>query len=528
MTIRDYLDACGLTLAAFAAEVGVSEAAMSRYARAKRTPRPDILRRIVAASGGRIQPNDLFERPLGGAGAEAGVSSTAPAPAEHRHPAPLAEVRAVDLLVPDLGGTIRGKRVAPDALNKAFANQMRLPASVFALDITGENVPGTGLVWSVGDADKTLSPADGRLRPVPWARQPTAQLLMTMLDDDGAPFFGDPRQVLGHLARRFAETGLKPVIAVELEFYLLDRERDGMGRIRPPRSPATGLYESTTQVYGLEEIDAFSALFADIAGACETQEVPANATVAEYAPGQYEINLDHVADPVAAADHAVLLKRVVKGVARAHGFDATFMAKPYADRPGNGMHLHLSLVDGGGRNLFDGGPEMINPRLRHALGGLVATMAEAMAIFAPNANSYRRFQPGSYAPLAPTWGIENRTVALRVPGGAGASRRIEHRVASADANVYLVIAAVLAGIHHGLETRSDPGERITGNAYEKVAPSLPSRWPEALDRFDKGTVIRDYLGADFSRLYSKVKRHEMAKFDAVVTPLELEWYLRAT
>ena len=526
MKIRDYLGQRGLTLAAFAAQVGVSQAAMSRYASAKRTPRPDIVRRILAVSEGRIEPNDLFAPPPETTTALPAAAGTGAPPLRHDE-AWLAEVSAVDLLIPDLNGILRGKRVTPEALAQAFANQIRLPGSVFGLDITGGDVPGTGLVWSVGDEDKTLAPADGRLRPVPWAARPKAQLLMTMHEDDGAPFFADPRHALERLTRRFSDQGLKPVMAVELEFYLLDRERDAEGRPQPPRSPATGLRENTTQVYGLEQIEAFSALFDDIADACRQQEVPAETVVAEDAPGQFEINLRHVADPLSAADHAVLLKRAVKGVARAHGLDATFMAKPFADLPGNGMHLHLSLVDGAGHNVFDGGREVVSVRLRQALGGLVATMAEAMAIFAPNANAYRRFQPRSHAPMAPTWGIENRTVALRIPGGAAQSRRIEHRVASADANVYLVLAAVLAGVHHGLEHGLDPGERTVGNAYEKVPPSLPRRWTEALERFDNAPVIGAYLGRDLCRLYGTLKRHEMAKFEAAVTPLELEWYLNA-
>ncbi len=520
MRIREYLRQAGLTVTAFAAEVGVSEAAMSRYARGKRAPRPDVVRRIAAASGGRVQPNDLFEVPAPGEAASAPGGAAAGG-------ADAAGYTAIDLMVPDLNGTLRGKRITPDALDKALGNHVRIPGSMFGIDITGENAPGSGLVWAVGDADRTLAPVDGKVRPVPWVEPPMGQLLMTMLDDDGSPYFADPRHALARVLRRFAERGLSPVVAVELEFYLIDRERDEEGRIQPPRSPASGRRERSTQVYGLDEIDAFAALFREVTEACRAQEVPAYSALAEFAPSQYEINLKHVADPLAAADHAVLLKRAVKGVARAHGLDATFMAKPFAAIAGNGMHLHVSLVDEDGVNVFDGGEERVNEPLRHALGGLLATMAEATAIFAPNANSYRRLQPGAYVPLAPTWGFENRTVALRVPGGAAADRRVEHRVAGADANPYLALAAVLAGIHHGLEAGLDPGERITGNAYEKVEPSLPNRWLDALDALDRSVVIRDYLGPEFCRLYGTVKRFERSKFEAQITPLELDWYLRA-
>jgi glutamine synthetase len=512
--LAEYLKDAGLSLSAFAARAGVSEAAISRYVGGKRTPRPEIVRRIVLASGGRVQPNDLYASmlPASGEGTAAWLN---------HYP----EIEAVDLLITDTCGIFRGKRIPGDGLAKVLEDGIRLPASIFALDINGENVSGTGLVWRSGDADFAVRPVDGRIIPVPWARRPMAQLLMTMIDDDGTPYFADPRQVLARVVKRFAELGLTPVVAIELEFYLLDRARDAQGRPQAPIAPASGRRDSSTQVYGLTSLDDFGKVLSDIQDACAAQDIPADAAVSEYAPGQFEINLHHVADPMLAADHAMLFKRTVKSVAAANGLDASFMAKPFPELAGNGLHIHLSLVDDKQRNVFDGGEGVVSDTMRHAIGGLMNTMSEAMAVFAPTANSYRRFKAGAYAPMTPSWGVNNRTVAIRVPGGSGQSRRLEHRVAGADANVYLALAALLAGAHWGIVNKVDPGPALAGNAYDKLHAALPRRWSEALDAMEKGKVLPGYFGERYVPLFVANRRGELAKFESHVSDLEYAWYL---
>jgi glutamine synthetase len=202
------------------------------------------------------------------------------------------------------------------------------------------------------------------------------------------------------------------------------------------------------------------------------------------------------------------------------------MAKPYAEESGNGLHIHMSLLDRDGRNLFDDGTERGSAAMRHAIGGLQATTAEAMAICAPNANSYRRYQEGSYAPTSTAWAYNNRTTGIRIPAGGGAARRIEHRFAGADANVYLVAAAFLAGAHHGIVKELRADDPVDGNAYAKPGAPLPVTWQDALRAFDAATVLPDYLGAEFCRIYALGRRVERRKFRSVVTPLEYEWYLR--
>lgn len=436
------------------------------------------------------------------------------------------DVGAVDLLLPDMNGVLRGKRTLVGDLDKLYRDGVCLPGSVYATDITGKTVEETGLGLDEGDADRICRPLDGTLGLAPWHQEPMGQVLLSMHEEDGAPFFAEPRHVLRRVVDRFTELALTPVVAVEMEFYLLDRQRGPGGTPQPPISPVTGERSRATQVYGIAELDDHGALLGEICRFAGEQGIPAQCAVAEYAPGQFEINLHHVSDPVQACDHAVLLKRLIKGSAARHGFDATFMAKPYAQHNGSGTHMHVSLVNEQGTNIFAEQDGADSPALLHGLGGLLATMREAMALFAPHANSYRRLRPGTYAPVTPAWGVNNRTTALRIPAGPRDARRIEHRAAGADANPYLVLAAILAGIHHGISGELNLGEATTGNAYDQYESSLPASWDESLRAFERGENIRTYLGQEFSSVYAACKLAECEEFQREISPLEYEWYLR--
>jgi glutamine synthetase len=387
-------------------------------------------------------------------------------------------------------------------------------------------VEETGLGFEKGDADNFCFPVPGTLTLTGWRTGAGAQLLMTMLDDDGTRFYADPRVVLGNVVDRFAELGLTPVVAVELEFYLLDTERDERGRPQPPRSPITGQRESSTQVYGMAELDDYTEFMDEVRRIADIQGVPADTAVSEYAPGQYEVNLSHLPDAIRACDHAIMLKRIVKRAANSLGMEATFMAKPYPEQSGSGMHVHVSLLDEQGNNILAGTDESGSEALRWVAGGLMETMSESMALLAPNANSYRRFQPDSFVPLAPTWGVNNRTVAIRVPAGDLQATRVEHRVAGADANPYLVMAAVLIGVHRGMTKKLDPGAPVVGNAGEQVERELPSGWLHAVEAFEESEVMTEYLGEKFMNVYAACKRFERESFASHVTSLEYQWYLR--
>ncbi|KPK60989.1 MAG: gamma-glutamylputrescine synthetase [Gammaproteobacteria bacterium SG8_31] len=436
------------------------------------------------------------------------------------------EVSSIDLLIADGNGIVRGKRINDDHLEKVYSKGICLPGSIFGLDTCGQTVEETGLGFEKGDADNLCFPVPGTLTLTGWRTGAGAQLLMTMLDDDGTRFYADPRVVLGNVVDRFAELGLTPVVAVELEFYLLDTERDERGRPQPPRSPITGQRESSTQVYGMAELDDYTEFMDEVRRIADIQGVPADTAVSEYAPGQYEVNLSHLPDAIRACDHAIMLKRIVKRAANSLGMEATFMAKPYPEQSGSGMHVHVSLLDEQGNNILAGTDESGSEALRWVAGGLMETMSESMALLAPNANSYRRFQPDSFVPLAPTWGVNNRTVAIRVPAGDLQATRVEHRVAGADANPYLVMAAVLIGVHRGITKKLDPGAPVVGNAGEQVERELPSGWLHAVEAFEESEVMTEYLGENFMNVYAACKRFERASFASHVTSLEYQWYLR--
>jgi glutamine synthetase len=434
------------------------------------------------------------------------------------------EVQFVDLLISDMNGVVRGKRIDRASLLKVYEKGINLPASLFALDITGSTVESTGLGLDIGDADRVCKPIPGTLCMEPWQRRPTAQLLMTMHEMEGEPFFADPREVLRRVVQRFTDMGLTVCAAFELEFYLIDQENVN-GRPQPPRSPISGKRPQAVQVYSIDDLDEYADCLQDILDGAHVQGIPADAIVKESAPAQFEANLNHVADPIKACDHAVLLKRLIKNTAYDHEMDTTFMAKPYPGQAGNGLHVHISLLDQEGRNIFASEDPRSNEALRHAIGGVLQTLPAAMAFLCPNVNSYRRFGSQFYVPNAPSWGLDNRTVALRVPTGNPEAVRIEQRVAGADANPYLLMASLLAGVHHGLTNRIEPGEPIEGNSYEQLEQSLPNNLRDALRALDDSEVLNQYISPEYIDIFVACKEAELAEFETTISDLEYNWYL---
>jgi glutamine synthetase len=440
------------------------------------------------------------------------------------------DVQAVQLVLTDPSGVARGKIIRRHELERLYRDGRPVAGSILGLDITGEDVEATGLVWDSGDADKICRPVPGTLARAPWLAQPTAQVLLSMYELDGTPAAADPRHALAHAIARFEPHGLRPVLACELEFYLL-RETAGAdgGRRLEPAGAGSERERHKIDAYSLQRLDALAPVFDEILMTAESLGLPVGTLMSEYAPGQFEVTLAHRDDALRAVDEAVLWKRLVRGVAARHGLIATFMAKPFAELAGSGLHLHVSAQDAAGRNVFAADDPAGSGICRNAIGGLKATMAESLLAFAPNANSYRRFRSQSYAPTAVSWGINNRSVSLRVPIGSPETRHVEHRIAGADANLYVAAAAVLAGVEFGIRARLDPGAPVTGNGYASaVRRELPETWQEAIERAAASGFLRDALGGGFLDIYLAIKRQECARFSASVTELDYAWYLRSS
>jgi glutamine synthetase len=438
------------------------------------------------------------------------------------------DIDQLEVIVADINGVVRGKRLPIAETPTLFGRGINFSASAHLLDMRGRNIDGLKLGTEDGDPDFLCRPVPGSVVRVPWASRPLAQCLISMYTTSGAPYFAEGRHVLEAVNGRFTAAGLTPVVATELEFYLLADSATPLPELIVGRIPGTATVHTGPQLYNVEDLHDIDGFLRDLEAACRAQNLPATTAVSESAPGQFEVNLHHVADAVLACDHAVLLRRAVRGVARRHGLAATFMAKPFAEHAGSGLHVHVSLQDKSGINVFAprAAGEAYSPELAHAVGGTLAAMAESMAIFAPNANSYRRFRPGAFAPVSPNWGVNHRNVAVRIPMSERADTRLEHRVAGADANPYLTVAAILSGMHHGMTANLAPPPPVGEGHRAEHADRLPVRWEQALDRFAAGSLLPGYLGARFCQVFEQCRRWEAEQFHAQVGHLDYEWYLR--
>ena len=432
------------------------------------------------------------------------------------------EVRNVRCGAADLNGQARGKRVPRRFAAKLEEEGTRFPLSVLNLDIWGEDIDDSPLVFGSGDADGVLLPTERGYVPMPWLSSPSAILPLWSFHEDGTPFDGDPRHALANVVAKYTALGLTPVVATEMEFYLID---DSGREIRQPKSPKSGKRRAGAEILSLRALDAFDKFFNDLYDACDAMGIPAEAAISEGGIGQFEVNLEHVPDALKAADDAWLFKMLVRGLARNHGMAASFMAKPYEDYAGNGLHTHFSVLDKDGDNVFTNDTFEGSEILKQAIAGCLTGMPELALIFAPHGNSYERLVPGQHAPTSISWAYDNRTASIRVPGGSFKARRIEHRVAGGDVNPYLFLAAVLGSALIGIEDKMQAPDPITGSAYDQKLQQLPSTWADAISAFDRGPLSRRIFNTQLVDNLLRTKRQEMNHFKELTPEEQLDLYL---
>jgi glutamine synthetase len=433
------------------------------------------------------------------------------------------QLSALDAFIIDVNGNTLGKRLAIADAHKAFTDGVQFSSCALIADVRGlgHNVQGMGA--SDGDPDGSAVPLSGSVHTVPWARATTAQVLCSMrhIETAGTLWF-DPREVLREVVVQCHQAGVHPVVACELEFFLIDPRREVDGGIRLAAMPGRGTPPRRAANLSMDAIEENSAFLNSVTAAAAQQGVPVCGAVAEYGMGQYEVNLRHVADAVLAADHAVLLRRIVKGVAQSMGMLASFMAKPFARQAGSGLHVHVSLADESGANRFGlAGGEVL---LQEAVAGMQAMMFDSVGLCAPNFNSYRRYL-GPFVPTTRDWGHNNRAVAFRVPAAHGSGRRIEHRVAGADASPHLVVAAILAAVVHGVTQHLNPTAPAVGRVQPAPDPAFPNGLLAALERLEHSSLLSTYIPGKFLQLFAQLKRKEYAALIEELFSREFDFYL---
>jgi glutamine synthetase len=432
-------------------------------------------------------------------------------------------VTEIECLVPDLTGVARGKILPREKFTEDRG--MRLPQAVVAMGVTGE-FPEEGPYYDVispTDMDMHLRPDPTTARIVPWAVDPTAQVIHDCYDKDGQLIPFAPRSVLRRVCGLYADKGWKPVVAPELEFFLVARNTDPDMPLKPPIG-RSGRAETSRQAYSIDAVNEFDPLFEDVYAYCEKMGLNVDTLIHEVGAGQMEINFFHD-EPLGLADEVFLFKRTVREAALRHDMFATFMAKPIAGEPGSAMHIHQSLVDRAtGQNIFSNPDGTPSREFYWFIGGLQRYIPAAMALFAPYVNSYRRLVRGVAAPINIQWGTDNRTVGIRSPLATPQARRIENRVIGADANPYVALAATLACGYIGIQKQIEPTAECKGDAYLGDF-QLPRSLGEALALLRAETDLHEVLGASFITVYTEVKEIEYAEFMKVISPWEREHLL---
>ncbi|MDH4052145.1 MAG: glutamine synthetase family protein [Rubrivivax sp.] len=432
-------------------------------------------------------------------------------------------VTEIECLVPDLTGVARGKILPREKFTEDRG--MRLPEAVVAMGVTGAP-PLEGPYFDVivpTDQDMHLRPDPSTVRIVPWASDPTAQVIHDCFNKNGELIPFAPRSVLRRVCDLFDAAGWEPVVAPEIEFYLVARNTDPDMPLKPPVG-RSGRSETSRQAYSIDAVNEFDPLFEDVYDYCHKMELNVDTLIHEIGAGQMEINFFH-AHPLGLADEVFFFKRTLREVAMRHDMYATFMAKPIAGEPGSSMHVHQSIIDKQtGQNIFSNEDGTPSKEFHWYIGGLQKYIPAAMALFAPYVNSYRRLVRGAAAPINIQWGTDNRTVGIRSPVAPPAARRLENRVIGADANPYCALAATLACGYLGMKNRIEPTAECMGDAYQGDY-ALPRSLGEALQALRESEELANVLGQSFVTVYTEIKETEYAEFMKVISPWEREHLL---
>jgi len=432
--------------------------------------------------------------------------------AEHR-------IHEVECVIPDITGIARGKILPKDLF--LASGEMRLPKSVLLNTVNGqqpENRPHVGDT----DPDMLCRPDAATFRVVPWAAEPVAVVIHDCLEWDGSPVQLSPRAVLRRVIELYRAQGWVPVLAPEMEFYLVARQHNPHEPLHPPIG-RTGKPEAGRQSYSIDAVNDFDPFFMELSSFCTVHRLGVETLIHEAGAGQMEINFAH-GDPLELADRVFLFKRTVRETALRHGIFATFMAKPMETEPGSAMHIHQNVLDGEGRNIFSLPDGTASPAFFHFIAGLQTYIPQVMPMFAPYVNSYRRLAPFMSAPTNVLWGYDNRTCGIRIPKSEAAARRVENRVPGVDVNPYLAIAATMACGYLGMMERRPPGDPVESSAWN-MEHVLPRHLEDAIGRLRACAAMRELLGSGFVEALCAVKELEYGTYNRVISSWEREHLL---
>jgi len=423
------------------------------------------------------------------------------------------KIEDLEVLVPDMAGAARGKMIPASSFGEG---EMKMPEAIFGQTFTGNYYESDE---NIEDRDMLLVPDPETICPVPWMELPTASVIFDGYTKDGQEVQASPRRVLQNVLKLYQEQGWEPVVAPEAEFYLLNPSTDFNVEVEPPQG-RLGRTDTTKQPYSLDAMNNFDPFINQVYEFSEAQGISIDNLSQEMGPSQLEINFVH-GDALSLADQVFRFKRTVREAAILHGMHATFMARPITGEAGSAMHIHQSIMREDGTNIFTNKNGSENEKFMHYIGGLQKYMPEALLIFAPYANSYRRFLSYWSSPVNLEWAVDNRSVGLRIPDCESANRRIENRLGGSDVNPYLVLAATLACGYLGMMEKLSPRDAIEGSAYE-LPFGLHRHMYASIDAFSSSSAMRKVLGDSFVDMYSGIKQKEYEQFQEIITPWERE------